>query len=169
MKKVLLWTIACLFVASAARADHIAIYADEYGQVCNLNSGFSATATVLHKFSAGSTGSRFKMDLSLCPGTTFIDFITSFVTVGNLTSDLSIAYGVCSIGTIVLGTITADWAPGAVSIVAADSQTGVIVADCDLDQQMATGGHASIDGDGHGCDQDPVEPSTWGGVKALYR
>lgn len=171
MKRLLLSTMFSLLLANAAQASHIAIYSDATGAGCNLAPGFSTTATILEKFSTGSTASRFKMDLSLCPGTAFFAFQTPFAapTIGSLTSDLSVGYGVCLTGTIVIGNIVASWAPGAVSIVPADGQTIIQVADCNFTVYPATGGHTSISGDGHGCDVDAVQPSTWGGVKALYR
>ncbi|HET6347969.1 MAG TPA: hypothetical protein VFH88_02700 [Candidatus Krumholzibacteria bacterium] len=169
MKRVLLLTIGALLISSTAFADFFGIFSDATGQVCNISSGFSTTATILEKFSAGSTGSRFKMDLSLCPGTAFYSFNTPFVPIGVLTSDLSLAYGQCLTGDIVLGTIIAVWAPGAVSIVAADNFATIIYTDCSFGEYAATGGHTSIDGDGHGCNEDPVRNTTWSGVKALYR
>jgi hypothetical protein len=162
-------TGAALMSADVARAVHIGIYPDATGSTCNLQPGLSSTATIIQKFTLGATGSRFKMDLSLCPGTSFFAFSSPFFTIGVLTTDMSIGYGQCLTGNIVLGTILANWAPGTVSIVAADLQSNIYYTDCSYTELPATGGHASISGDGHGCDFDAVQPSTWGGVKALYR
>ena len=169
MKRTLLLTMCALMIASAAMADHIGIYPDATGSSCNLLPGFSPNATIIEKFSIGTTGSRFKVDLSLCPGSTVFGFNTPWVPVGNVTSDLSLAYGSCQTGSVVLGTLVAVWAPGAVSIVPAELFANIIYTNCSFAELPATGGHASINGDGHGCDFDAVQAKTWGGVKALYR
>jgi hypothetical protein len=167
MKKVLLLSLSLMMLAGAAMADHIAIYADPTGSVCNLAPGFSTTATIIHKFSAGATASRFRMELN--PGSVFFAISTPYVTIGGLDTDISIGYGACLTGSFPLGTIVALWAPGTVSIVAAFGQSNIIYADCNFAERIATGGHTSINGDGHGCDFDPVQPTSWGKVKALYR
>jgi len=169
MRRILLLAISLVMIASAAFASHIAIFSDATGSICNLASGFSTGATILHKFSAGSVGSRFRVDLSLCPGSTILEFNSPYLTTGTITSDESVAYGQCLSGSIVVGTLTALWFPGAVSIVPAAGFPDIIDVQCDLVEVPATGGHTSIDGDGHGCDEDAVEPSTWSSVKALYR
>jgi hypothetical protein len=169
MKRIVLSTVCALMIASIAMADHIGIYPDATGSSCELAKGFSTTATIIEKFSIGTRGARFKIDLSLCPGTAIFNFVTNWGSVGNINNDMSVAYGQCLSGNVVVGTLTAVWAPGAVSIVQADLQPNIYYWDCNFLEQPATGGHASIDGDGHGCDADPVQPATWGGVKALYR
>ena len=112
MKRTLLLTMCALMFASAAMADHIAIYADATGSSCNLAPGFNPNATIIEKFSIGTTGSRFKVDLSLCPGSTVFGFNTPWVPVGNVTSDLSLAYGSCQTGSVVLGTAPLPRSPG---------------------------------------------------------
>ena len=169
MKRTLLLTICALMIASAAMADHIAIYGDASGSTCNLAPGFSTTATVIEKFSTGTTGSRWRVDTSLCPGSTVFALQTPWVTVGIVTSDISIAFGSCQTGSVVLGTLVANWLPGAVSIVPAENFANIIYTNCVFAELPATGGHASIGGDGHGCDYDAVQAKTWGSVKALYR
>jgi len=169
MKPILLFMIAVLMMANVAVADHISIYSDETGANCNLAPGFSTTATIIHKFTLGATGSRFRVDLSLAPGSAVFAFNTPFISIGSLENDISIGYGNCYTGTIVLGTIVAFWSPGAVSVVPAIGFPNIIYTDCAFAERFATGGHASVSGDGHGCDYDPVQSSTWGKVKALYR
>ena len=169
MTRVLMLAVAILMVGSIALADHIAPYTDETGTSCNIAAGFSTTAAIIHKFSVGATGARFKLDLSLAPGSTVFAFNTPYVPIGNVTSDLSLGYGQCLTGSFSLGTLVAIWAPGAISIVPADAFPNIIYTNCDFAELTATGGHASINGDGHGCDFDAVEASTWGKVKSLYR
>jgi hypothetical protein len=165
----MLLTMMLVAAAGASRADHIAVYSDATGSVCNLPAGFSANGTVIHKFSIGATSSRFKLDLSLAPGSVVFSFNTPYVPVGDLVHDISIGYGQCLTGNIVLGTIVAVFQPGAISIVSAEGYPLILYTDCLFEERPATGGHTSIAGDGHGCDYDAVETSTWGKVKSLYR
>jgi len=169
MKKQLLLVVSLLLAAHPVMADHIAPYTDETGSSCNIASGFSTTAALIHKFSTGTYGSRFALDLSLAPGSQVFSVSTPYTTVGTVTSDFSAGYGLCLNGDIVIGTMVANWAPGAISVVPAQGFADILWLDCNFQELPGTGGHASIDGDGHGCNYDAVEPSTWGQVKALYR
>lgn len=169
MKKQLLLVVSFLLAAHPVMADHIAPYGDETGQTCNIASGFSTTAALIHKFSTGTYGSRFALDLSLAPGSQVFSLTTPFTTAGPITSDISVGYGQCLNGDIVIGTLVANWAPGAISVIPAQGQPYILWLDCNFAEMPGTGGHASIDGDGHGCNYDAVETSTWGRVKALYR
>ena len=169
MTRVLMLAVAILLVGSLAFADHIAPYSDATGSSCNLPAGFSTNTTIIHKFTAGATGSRWKLDLSLAPGSLVFAFNTPYVPIGVVSSDLSLGYGQCLVGSIPLGTVVAILNPGAVSVVPADAFPNIIYTNCLFAELPATGGHASINGDGHGCDFDAVEKSTWGSVKALYR
>jgi len=167
MKKVLLLMVACLMVSGVASANHFGVYLDGTGSSCDLGApGFNPGATVIEKFSLGSTGSRFKVTLPA--GTSFFGFNTPFVPIGSLPSDLSLGYGQCLNGSIVLGTITAIYTAGTLSVLPADNFTNIIFTDCLFGEYNATGGNAYVGGTGN-CNEVATEASTWGNVKALYR
>ncbi|HET6348068.1 MAG TPA: hypothetical protein VFH88_03200 [Candidatus Krumholzibacteria bacterium] len=167
MKKVLLLMVAALMVSSVAMADHFGVYTDATGSSCLLASGFTTTATVIEKFSAGTTGSRFKVTFPA--GTAFYAFTTPYVPIGNLTSDLSLAYGTCLTGDVPLGTITAMLAAGNGSVDPAELFATIIYTDCSFGEYAATGGAFHVDGTGSCLEPSAVQNSTWGQVKALYR
>jgi hypothetical protein len=170
MKKVLLLMVAVLMVSSVAMADHIGIYADNTGASCSLNvAGFSTTPTVIHKFSTGATASRWYIDSSLGGGASILAFTTSYTTVGDIHNDLSVGYGNCFTGSIVLGTLVmTGGAPGQLDVKTAIGQTNIIYTDCSFGEHQATGGTAYINSTGN-CHEVATENSTWGQVKALYR
>ncbi len=168
MKKVLLLMVAALMISSVAMADHFGVYSDATGSSCALGAAnvFNPGATVIHKFTLGATGSRFKVTLPA--GTSFFGFNTTFVPIGVLTSDLSLGYGQCLTGSIPLGTITAIYAAGTLSVLPADAFATIIYTDCNFGEYPATGGTAYVGGTGP-CNEVATEQSTWGNVKALYR
>jgi len=171
MKKVLLLMVAVLMISSVAMADeHIGVYADGTGTNCNLGNiagQFSPTATVVERSTTGSTGSRFKVTFPV--GTAFFGFTTPWVPVGALNTDLSLAYGTCFTGTIVLGTINAIYGAGTGTLEKADLQPKIIYTDCNFGEYEATGGYFYVNSTGPCEDILATEPSTWGQVKALYR
>jgi len=169
MKKFLLLTMCLLMVSSAALADHIGVFSDGTGSSCELGPAgvFSPTATVIHKFTIGATGSRFKVTFPA--GTSFFGFNTPYVPVGALNTDLSLGYGSCLTGSIVLGTINAIYAAGTGKVEKADLQSIILYTNCLFAELVATGGNFTVGGI-NSCGQfAPVEQSTWGSVKSLYR
>jgi len=169
MKKLLLLTLCLSLVSSAAFADHIGVFSDATGTSCNLGAPgqFSPTATVIHKFTTGATGSRFKVTFPA--GTAFFGFNTPYVTIGALNTDLSVGYGQCLSGSIVLGTINAVYGAGTGQVEKAELQPIILYTNCLFAELEATGGTFYVGGTSYCGDSTPVEPSTWGSVKALYR
>jgi hypothetical protein len=165
MRKVLLFVVAGLMISSAAMADNISVYSDCTGASCELAVGFTSTAAVVHKFTTGATGSRFKCVLPA--GSSFFSFATGFTPVGNLMTDLSVGYGTCLTGTICIGSIVAILNPGTLSTTAADGFASIIYTDCVFAEKPAFGGDAYVGTTGQ-CPL-PTQQSTWGSVKALYR
>ena len=169
MKKFLLLTMCLLLVSSAALADHIGVYSDATASSCDLGAAgqFNPNATVIHRFTTGATGSRFKVTFPA--GTAFFGFNTPYVPVGALNTDLSLGYGQCLNGSIVLGTINAIYAPGTGQVEKADLQSIILYTNCLFAELPATGGPFTVASGGNICASTPVEQSTWGSVKALYR
>src|SRR4030095_15872272 len=123
MKRLLLLLSCLLVISSTAMADHIGVYSDATGESCDLGAPgqFNPNAAVVHKFSAGATGSRFKVVFPA--GTAFFGFNTPYVPVGALNTDLSLGYGTCLSGAFVLGTINAIYGAGTGSVQPADLET----------------------------------------------
>jgi hypothetical protein len=167
MKTVLLLTISLLLVASVAMADNIGVYSDETGSSCDLAPGFSNNAaTLIHQYSAGATGSHFKVKFPA--GSSFFAFNSPIVSVGNLNTGVSLSYGECLNTPIVLGTITAILAVGTVEVLPADGFAHVYVTDCSLTERPSTASKAYVGVTGD-CGILAAESATWGKVKALYR
>ena len=179
MKRPLFLALSLLFIANAALADHIGIYSDDSGSSCNLISAggppFTETTAVIHSFATGATGVRFKIDQSAATGISVVGMGTTFVPIGSFATDLSVAYGNCLSGSIVVGHLQIIWltAPsGTLSVVKpqTDLYNSIRYWDCAMVDHPATGGHAVINGSNSSCaDPTAVETSTWGSVKALYR
>jgi hypothetical protein len=166
MKKVLLLTLAVLMISSVAMADHIGVYTDASGSSCLIAPG-SSSVTIVHKFSLGTTLSRWK--IVLAPGSTFFAFNSPYPAIGTATSDISVAYGSCMTGSFSIGQVFGAYSSGEITIVAADGQPYIIYANCDFAELPASGGSAWSGGATGDCHEVATEQSTWGSVKALYR
>lgn len=166
MRKTLLLSLAVLFLSTTAHADHIGVYSDATGSSCVLSVGVS-NSTVVHKFATGSTGSRFRVDLSAAPGSIFYSFNTSFVNAGVLDDDFSVSYGQCLTGAIPIGTMVALLGAGQVYVRAGSGASSILYTDCSYSDVVGSGGQASV-GDNK-CMASGTESATWGQIKSLYR
>jgi len=169
MKKVLLLMLAVLMISSAAMAEHIGLFSDAEGTNCTLAPAFPANVYVVESSLGGTTGSRFKVTPGA--GNSIFAFNTSYVPIGNIANDLSLAYGQCLSGQVVLGTILMGLTPGSGSleVVAADAFPTIIYTDCLFGEYPATGGKAYVGVAGNCNFPIATQPSTWGQVKSLYR
>jgi hypothetical protein len=168
VKRILLLMVAVLMISSVAMADHIGIYSDGTGSSCTIAAGFTSGSTVIHQQTPGTTGSRWYLDSSGLVGGIFA-FNANYNTVGNYANDLSIAYGQCLAGPIVLGTILMNATGGVIVVKPAQGFLDIIVTACDFGEHPASGGFAYIGGTGICQTPFATEQSTWGQVKALYR
>lgn len=171
MKQILLIVLAVLVLTavSANAEEHIGIYADANGGSCTLTPGFNPNVYVVELTITGSTGSRFYVDPGA--GNTIFGFNTPWVPVGNISSDLSLAYGGCQTGTFVLGTMLMSLVASGnpLRVLPAIGFANIIYTDCSFGEYPATGGWAWA-GQGGDCNTPmAIQPSTWGQVKGLYR
>lgn len=172
MKKVLLLMVACLMISSSAMAvDHLGIYADTQGTSCALGAPgfFNLNVHVMHKYSLGTTGSRFKINVPV--GSAIFAFNSPFLASGIPTSDESVGYGGCQTGSFVIGSLVAQLTAGQLSIDVADLQPYLMHTDCTFTELPIHGGAAYVGTTGD-CQEPPTvatEQSTWGKVKSLYR
>ena len=165
--RILRLVLAALFISSAAHADHIGIYSDGTASSCILAAGVNSSATLIHKFASGATGSRFRVDFSSAPGSAYYSFNTSFTPVGVLNDDISIGYGQCLSGSFVLGTMVSVLSAGQLYVRPGSGASDILYTDCAFTQIVASGGQASI-GDNK-CMASGTESATWGEIKSLYR
>jgi hypothetical protein len=165
--RTLLLLLALLVTISDARADQIGIYSDATGSSCVLSAGVNSTATLLHKFATGATGSRFRVDLSTAPGSIFYSFSTSFTPVGTLTDDQSLSYGQCLSGSFAIGTMVSYLAAGQIHVRAANGTPNILYTNCAFADIIASGGQASVGNEQ--CMAAGTQSATWGQVKSLYR
>lgn len=168
MKRLLAYSLVLVALSThAAMADHISLYSDASGASCVLAPGANRSVAVIEKYSVGATGSRFSMTTG---ANVFLSFNTPYTAVGNLTSDITISYGECLIGSFVIGTATMNLIGGYLYIHPAQLQTQVLYMDCLFVAHKASWGHAVIGNVFDPCNvQVAAEPETWGAIKALYR
>jgi hypothetical protein len=182
MKKMfMLCSLLVIAIPQMATADHIGIYTDCTGSSCTLAPGFTSTTAVVHKFSTGTTASRFK--LVFPAGTVLFTFqpgggIPPFVLNGDVQTGVLVQYGECRTGNFCIGQLVASLAPGPLCMRPANGFTDVMHTDCGFVETPATRGSAMVGshcvaedagGERVPCDPVAVESSTWGSVKALYR
>jgi hypothetical protein len=154
-----------------AVADHIGIYSDASGASCNIPTGLTSTATVIHKFAIGAMGSRFKLEFP--PGSAFFGFSTNFTMTGSFESEALFSYGTCQQGSFVVGSIIAVLTQGLLMVRPANEWLIVTTTDCNGVEHPGTCGGVYV-GLPYtqfcaSCEPLPTAQHTWGAVKALYR
>lgn len=186
MKKVLLMTLALTMCAGAAMADHIGIYSDQGGLSCALTTlapiPGNNTVYIVHKYNTGSAASQFKVtDTS---GLIPLSQTTTYLSLGTWNADLSLSYGGCAAGDLVLMTLSFFWggvaptcantleiAPAPTSPIAGS----VALVECDFETVTPVSAGRSFFGPGSdtcpaGCNEpSATNTATWGSIKALYR
>lgn len=178
MRKILMLAIVVVLGANVAMADHIGIYNDATGASCyKVPPAFQPyTWYVIHKFSAGTTGSQWKIDDFTGQTQSGSAVQGGFLAIGGAYTGLSLAYGGCLTGDIVLvhlnyfGFPTPPTTCGALRVVRDPTAATVKHTTCAFVEVVATGGQA-FNGDTAcgGCNEVATEETTWGSVKALYR
>lgn len=166
--KLLLLVTSILLVANVAMADHIGIYSDATGSSCVLAPGFSTTATLIHRFSAGSDASLFIVSATNAPGSSIFGINSPYQTLC-INPPCPFSYGGCY-QTLVLGTIIANLGTtGYIEVVGVNNALPAVL-DCNQGEHTATGGRGYLGVSTGDCSPPvPVEGSTWGAVKSLYR
>ena len=176
MKAVAL-LILVLFVWSApVRADVVGVYADNAGSVrCTPSPppGPIVTFYVVHKFSLGTTGSRWKLVDST--GWTLLQMLyTAGTTTSPAGDGVDVRYAACTGPTFAIAQITYlaqqptthPCSALAIAPIAGESYVGVYR----LAGNLSSGGFGVLHLAMY-CDEctAPTEAATWGRVKALYR
>ncbi len=179
MKRSLLIAFCLVLGASMvfAQAGSVGVFADPGATNCNMvDAGGLVQVYISHVNTTGATASQFMLVPG--PGWTHLGDTWNFTTIiGVSIAGVSVAYGGCFSGAIALGVVNffGSVAPTCtlISIVPDPSApSGEIEGvDCEepANKMFPTGGSATVNSDGS-CDCSiPVQDTTWGGVKALYR
>ena len=179
MKRLLLIALGSLLVATASLAQipgKIGVYADAGATNCYIvDDGGVVEAHMLHVMTDGAIGSRFKLDVSATGWIHLGDIWDFELVLGSSVEGVSFGYTECLSGSIYLGKafFLGSSAPSCTEIsIVPDplAVTGEIEAISCLETRMfPAGGRAVINAD-HTCQCTvPVEETTWGAIKALYR
>jgi hypothetical protein len=154
----------------------ISLYSDAALSECTLSDASPSVINVyVAETSDEATGLQFRVAAD--PGFTgvWVSDSSPFFTIGNSQTDLSIGFGACMVGhfqvlTIryqLFGTSTCS----KLSIVATPGFAEPLCTACSFVEVRCSGYealHVNCSGS-FDCNPVPVEPSTWGSVKALYR
>jgi hypothetical protein len=174
---------ACMSSTAPGSPGSISAYGDAQGTSCYaFDGGGLVTVFLWHTNTDGATASQFLLDVAAA-GWTWLGDNWNFTTViGQSTTGVSVAYGACLTSPISLGTINffGNSAPTCTRIgIVPDpaTLTGEIEAvDCDETKFFPTGGMMYVNPDitctCNACPPpppSPVEESTWGAIKSMYR
>ncbi|HEU4365307.1 MAG TPA: hypothetical protein VFT13_07560 [Candidatus Krumholzibacteria bacterium] len=178
MRSLLLPVLSSLLLAGPARADSIALYADAGAGACAKPSvPFQVnTVYVFHTQATGAAGSSWRIENTSGMaglGSTCGQLVIS----GDVFTGISVSYGGCLAGTfpicqVELLSLTAGPIPDCYQLnVRGYPGDTPLVSDCSDNETPATGGFFTFDIEGKPCWDctTPVESSTWGRVKAMYR
>jgi hypothetical protein len=179
MKKFVL-TVALLALGASpafAQTGAMGLFADNQGLSCNITMAASGPASiyVVHKSPGGATGAEWT--LGTVPSSLFYagaDVAPGYLSIGNPTAGLSLAYTACVSGdflTVTLNFFATGVTPNCtyMSILPSAGKPGVISVDCNFAEIPVVPGKGILNADGT-CDCDvSTEESTWGKVKNLYR
>ncbi|MFH1754419.1 MAG: hypothetical protein ABIA59_01840 [Candidatus Latescibacterota bacterium] len=192
MKKIVLLTVCLLFVTAAAMSQPgtIGVYADITGATCDLTDypGVDALIYVIHTYTPGATGSQFKLQWHGGASMTYLgERVTDpYFGKGTAFTGISIEYGGCMSSPNPIMTLhfagNGDSPPCSFLLVLPHpAAVAVQVTDCGAPPNLIVAGSEClvINNDGN-CpcnipgwnicpDIVPVEQSTWGQIKVLYK
>jgi hypothetical protein len=186
MKKFVLTVlaVAALAAPAAAQTGDISVYADAAGTSCSVSDNTAPFAFIdtyiFHKhLVGGATASQWRVDLT--GGTTMTysgqTEAPGMLLIGQANDDLSVAYGGCLAGDILLVTVryigvgTSPPCSG-VEVNPAPSSPipgEVAIADCAFQFAVVGQGQAIINEDVSCPCNVAVAQTTWGAIKALYK
>lgn len=184
---VIVTALVTVAAPAAAQYGSIGPYADRGGCVCDIvdTYGLMHVYVVHRDMTAGVKGSRFTISGDALPYLTFLyaNPIGDLFIQGDIVDGYTVSYGDCQttgLAIMEIGYFGSGLTPNCsdLRVVAAPTaSTGEVEAfDCNDEVFPATGGVAYVSvilGECYCtspyCVPVPVEDSTWGGIKALYR
>jgi hypothetical protein len=190
MKRFVLLTLAALLVSSLAYGQHygsVDLYGDAGATTCNaVDPGGSAIVPiyVFHTHPTdGTTASQFKIGMGGGASMMYLSMIPVFTTtIGNASTDVSVAYVSCQTASefliLTVNYLGLGGGSPPCSYLQIQPADGILsgeveVVDCTptpftLKQTFPVGGSLFLNNDGSCTCVDPVEETTWGGIKSLY-
>jgi hypothetical protein len=186
MKKFVLTVlaVAALAAPAAGQSGDISVYADAAGLSCSVADNTAPFAFidtyVIHKhLSGGATASQFRVDLTAGATMTYSGQTegSGMLLIGNANDDLSVAYGGCLSGDVLLVTVRyigVGTTPPCERIQINPAPTSpipneVALADCAFEYAVVAQGEAIINEDPSCICNVAVAQTTWGAIKALYK
>jgi hypothetical protein len=161
--------LACLATAAVAQNGSIMVFSDPGGADCNIvaECGEITTVYVFHVRAYRARSSEWKIHFP--EGWFNVGERSDFASrVGNSSDGVSIHYDWCTIGTFPLMTIDyyVQTATPPCTLIGIDV---TLVQNCEYEEIITTGGSGVVNNDGTCSCNVPVESTTWGGIKALYK
>jgi hypothetical protein len=188
MKRLLILALVVIFycVPSFAQGGLIGLYLDTWGEICDIDDcdiGINILEVqVVHKHAPEVGASRFMIVASEGFTGTYLgeEVIEPGGGLGNSQRGISIAYGECfstprhilTVRYLIYGTSEKNSYLEVVADATCPHRDDVHMVDCSDPPYLypAIGGRAYINGDGTlSCTTTPVQPTSWGQIKALYR
>jgi hypothetical protein len=179
MKRLLFIALCIVCASSTASAQwvgSIGAFGDAEATDCNItDTGSLVEVHIIHVYSIDVTASRFMLDVSATGWAHLGDTWDFDVHMGTTITGASVAYDACLDGPIHLVTVSFtgnNTAPCTYIKIVPDPASlygRIEAADCDQNIIFPTGGWAIVNVNDNCRCCIPVEQTTWGGVKALYR
>jgi len=160
--------MACANPAFAQNGS-ISIFSDldaSWGEWTIGPSGF-APVYVFHMYTSGATASEWRLSVP-ADWNHLGDIGDFFLTSGASVDGTSISYESCLAGHFKLMTVNFLGGPNGTPDCTLIGIVDARVTDCTDGRTYALGGQGIVNPDGS-CEIGPVESTTWGGIKALYR
>jgi hypothetical protein len=187
--------LGCAVTCVFSQSNVIEVSGDEFGGVCYLGNDSGPglrTVYVRQSPNFGATASRFRLALSPGATMTYISEVPSFSSLGNTQDGITLCYGSCvdDFGFLLVAVTFQSFANdqncSQVMILPHPSSESIEVINCLGQPEIAYGKNLFILAPGgicgcpvahlvpgtpqvFGCAPVPVEETTWGRVKALYR
>jgi len=174
---VVLTVLVVLMPGVAFGQGWIMVFSDPSATDCNFtDTGGLIDAYVWHMYSPGATASEWMLNVINVGWTHLFDTPDFDLVIGKSVDGVAVGYEACLQGDFRLMTVNffgsnADPC-GLIGIVAAPAKYGVRSKDCAENVHYIPGGEARVNpvpGCWCGTPPSPVESTTWGKVKALYR
>jgi hypothetical protein len=166
MRKMLLLWLCLLAGASAARANVLRLCMDPASCDLIAPAGFYELYLIERYNNGGVSACRFTLDASTAPGTELLSFTSDYSFTGSVNTEIAVNFGSCTQEDVVVGRLFAVVACGYIGIL------NPFTYDClqHIERSIYSNTFCVCARyPGSQCFELPTEPSTWGGVKALYR